>query len=417
MVAYTRDDHVAVQPFTRQPDGEEVVIGLRERNVFLALPPEAVEILDQLASGLCVGEAQAAFAAAHGVTPDVGDLLSHLEAKGFVSRRGEEPAPERAGATRQAAAPAPGAPAVRYHLANIPEATARAFFAPAHLPIFLLVVASALAAVVADPSLLPGPQSLFFTTDRTLKFLVVTGLAYLTTYVHELFHLFAARAVGVRSRIGISNRLWVLVAETDLTGLWAAPAAKRYLPILAGPLSDLGSAALLVLVLYLRDARRLSLPGGLVDVLRAMIFVYLMRIVWQFFFFVRTDVYFLLVNFFRCKNLMGDTRAMVLNLLAKVLPWLRVTDQAHIPARERRVIAAYSVLWAAGQVLAFASLFWFLLPLLHSYFVNLSAALDRGYAANPYDFTDALTVNLVNALPLVAGLVLWLHSLWRRRST
>jgi hypothetical protein len=53
---YTRDSIVAVRSFTRQREGEEVVIGSPETGVFLAVPPEAVEFLDLLALGKSLGE-------------------------------------------------------------------------------------------------------------------------------------------------------------------------------------------------------------------------------------------------------------------------------------------------------------------------------------------------------------------------
>ena len=67
----------------------------------------------------------------------------------------------------------------------------------------------------------------------------MTIFTYGGIFVHELAHLIAARAVGVNSRMGISHRLWYLVAETDLTGLWSVTRNQRYLPMLAGMIVDL----------------------------------------------------------------------------------------------------------------------------------------------------------------------------------
>jgi hypothetical protein len=50
--------------------------------------------------------------------------------------------------------------------------------------------------------------------------LLVMVIGYATVFLHEMAHLVAARgAVGVSSRLGISHRLWYLVAETDMTGV------------------------------------------------------------------------------------------------------------------------------------------------------------------------------------------------------
>ena len=55
---YAPSSQVAVYPFTRQPEGEEIVIGRTDTGVFLSLPREAVEILDWLREGRTVAPAE-----------------------------------------------------------------------------------------------------------------------------------------------------------------------------------------------------------------------------------------------------------------------------------------------------------------------------------------------------------------------
>jgi hypothetical protein len=50
-----------------------------------------------------------------------------------------------------------------------------------------------------------------------------------------------------------------------------------------------------------------------------------MRILWQFFLFVRTDLYFVAVTYLNCKNLLIDTRAFLRNQLARHLTGPSVT--------------------------------------------------------------------------------------------
>src|SRR5579872_6394306 len=81
---YRLDSVVGVRPFTRQRDGEEVVIGVPDKGVFLALPPEAVDLLDQFAAGKTVGEVADFYREATGETPDLEDFLSVLESHGLI---------------------------------------------------------------------------------------------------------------------------------------------------------------------------------------------------------------------------------------------------------------------------------------------------------------------------------------------
>jgi hypothetical protein len=233
-------------------------------------------------------------------------------------------------------------------------------------------------------------------------------------------HLLAARAVGVGSRLGISHRLWTLVAETDMSGLWGVPRNRRYLPLLAGPLVDAASASLLILTLFAQHRGWLSVPGGLARLLPAMLLVYLLSLLWQCFFFVRTDFYYAIANFFNCKSLLGDTEAFLRNRLASAVPFLRVVDQSHIPEREMRVVRAYTFVWIVGRLLALSALVFIHVPLVINYFALVSATLSAGYHASARIYLDTLVMATLAVLPVLAGLWLWLRSLarswWKVRS-
>lgn len=408
---YCKSDLIEVQPFTRQQEGEEVVIGLPAENVFLSLPAEALEILDSLARGKTVGEAQEEFARAHGVEPDVDDLLQSLEQRGFVRRHASDssgrslaPRADR-GADRR----------VRYHFAGIPESTAKSYFSPFLIALYFTIIAAALAAAIAHPSLIPDRSSVVFTEHRTAKLVILSLVTYGTIFLHELAHLLAARARGVKSRIGISNRLWFLVAETDMTGLWAVPSRQRYLPMLAGPLLDSLSAALLFLVLFAQSKGAFTLAPAMEQLIKAMIFIYFFRLLWQCYFFMRTDFYFVFTTFFGCKNLMKDTSDFILGLFLRAVGSQKRIDQTHIPLRERRVVRLYSVLWLFGRGVAFYSLFFIVLPVLFRYLNGTRLALLRGWAGNHYQFLDSVMVGALNLMPLIIGLSLWITSLLRRR--
>lgn len=410
-MAYTQDDLVEVYPFTRQQDGDEVIIGRTDTGVFLALPADAIELLDNLARGKRVREVQEEFERVHGITPDLPDLLDFLDMKGLVKRHVEGTLAFSPGQGRTAQPTSN----IRYHFAYIPEALARRFFGPTALFLYLVLISGAITILTLHPSLLPGSSSLYFSNHRTVKILILSVLVWVTLFIHEFFHLLAARAEGVNSRIGLSHRLWVLVAETDLTGLWAVPRSKRYLPMLAGPISDCVSSSLLVFLLFAYEREIISVPADLIDITRAMFFVYMMRLLWQCFFFVRTDFYYVFSTFFGCKNLMGDTQTWLRNLTARLFKSAQATDQTHIPLRERRVIQAYSVLWVLGRGLAFSTLFLVTIPVLLRYLNAMAASLYAGYNSNPYKFIDTLIVSLASLVPLVTGLGMWLTGLIRRR--
>lgn len=386
MGRYEAGTQVVVLPFVRQPDGEEVVIGRPEAGSFLALPPDAVAILDDLAAGLTVGGAQERYRERHGELPDLAEFLELLEEKGFVfpfgaSARGTSPSVSR------------------YHFAQFPQPLARLLFSPPVLAAGGALMLLAVVLTVLDPSLLPGSGALVFDRQFTAPALGLFLTSYFMVFLHEMAHLVAARAYGVNSRLGVSHRLWMLVAETDLTGIWALPPRQRYLPLLAGPFLDGIIAAVLVVVL-----RWGALQPGAYQICRALLFLYLLQLLWQCYCFLRTDLYYLIANRFRCKNLMGDTEA-----------FLRRRDLSHVPAAELPVIRWYAVVYVLGRLLAIGTFVFLLLPVVWTYFAAVFAVLKAGFRADPEQFVDAALMGGIVLAHRGAGLWLWVRSLLERR--
>lgn len=410
---YAPSTRVSVYPFTRQPEGEEIVIGRTDTGVFLALPREAVEILDWLREGKTISEAQEMHQERYGAIPDVEDLLTFLQTKGFVRpQTSGVPSPSRAAANEGLAVPA--GPGVRYHFVNIPVSLAGKLFGRTALTICAAIFSLAVAAVALDHSLLPHRQALIFSQHRTLKTLALILIGYTTVFIHEMGHLLAARAVGVSSRLGISSRMWVLVAETDMTGLWSVPKRQRYLPMLAGPLIDVVSASLISIALFGQHRGWIALPSVVVQLSRAMVFVYMMRLLWQCFFFVRTDFYYVIATFCGCKSLMKDTQVYLGNQRRRLFSSQPPIDQSHIPQSERRVIRSYAWVWLFGRGLALWSLFAITLPVAGQYLRSSFETMLAGFSQGSYAFFDALFILVFYLFPLGLGMSLWIRGMVRQ---
>jgi hypothetical protein len=402
---FKRNSFVSVRPFTRQHDGEEVVIGNRETGVFLAVPPVAIQFLDQLAAGKTVGEVSDLHREATGEILDLEDFLGFLETKGLVEPHGVTGTnSERKTTTLREPA---------YHFSGFPQKLAQRLFSRPVLACVALLVALAFVMVLRDHSLMPVPADWVFSSHRALGLSALTVIAYASIFLHEMAHLVAARALGVNSRMGISHRLWFLVVETDLTGLWSVGRKQRYLPMLAGMLFDTVLTALIILALFAGQQRLFLLSPFTEHLLRATAFTNLMRILWEFFLFTRTDVYFVAATFLNCKNLLNDTDVYLRNQVARFSRRATLVDQSGIPPRERRAIRSYAVLYLAGRAWAFGSLFLVTIPFFRSYWGSLLGAFHAGYSANPADFADAVLASLYFLIPTTAGFVLWGRTLIR----
>lgn len=416
MSRYQRETQVMVFPFTRQIEGDEVVIGRTDTATFLALPADAVEVLDLLAEGTTVGEVQDRFADETGQVPEMEDFLTALESSGFVAPRSDTVAVDAMASASAGNGSSPRA-AVRYHFTSLSPGFCRRLVGRSALLVYAAIVAASVGVLVADPSLLPGPRALVFPQNTTLMLLAVAALTYTIVFLHELGHVVATRAAGVPSRLGISHRLWVLVAEADLTGLWSVERRQRYLPFLAGPLVDLVVGASLLLTLAAHHLGALAMPAPVLTLVRAMVFVELMALGWQCFFFVRTDLYYVIATAFGCKNLLGDTETWLRNRLARWIPRLEPVDQSALPSHELRAIRAYAVVWLVGRAVALAFLALVTLPLAVAYAKGIGASLGAGIQGRPYPFTDALVAGLLMLAPLSVGFTLWIRSLVAARQT
>jgi hypothetical protein len=170
-------------------------------------------------------------------------------------------------------------------------------------------------------------------------------------------------------------------------------------------------ASILVLLLYAHIRGALSLPEPISELVRAMVFVEMLALLWQCFFFVRTDFYYVIATVSGCKNLLGDTEVWLRNRLARWLPGLNPVDQSALPEHELRTIRAYAAVWLVGRTAALALFFLVTIPVVLGYVESVGATLVRGVQGHPYPFIDALVAALLVLLPLTAGLALWIRSL------
>jgi len=388
---------VIVPPFSEHVDGDDVIIANPARGVFLAVPPEAAVLLRLLASGQTVAEAGAAYAAQYGQPADIADFVESLTAAGFLDAPPAAPVGTR-----------------RYHFASIPVGTARRLWSRPALAVCGALIGLGLLACASEPAIVPSPAALVFDPDHLGLSLVLIALALGAVFVHELAHLLAARAAGVPARLGIGTRLWELVAETDMTGIWLASRRQRCLAFVAGMLADLTLAALLALLLLAHQRAWLGLDLNLVLLARALLFVQLTRLLWELYIFVPTDVYYVLATLTGCRNLMGDTQAWLLNWCWRLVRRPQRIDQSGVPARELRVVRIFAWVWLVGRGLAFASLFFITLPVLAAYLAMLGRGL--GGDANPLrPLLEGPALPLLAVGVQLAGIVLWLRGLLRAR--
>jgi putative peptide zinc metalloprotease protein len=338
---------------TRPEDDGSVVVGRADIGDFVALPELGATIIRELSGGARIGDVEQALLK-QGVEMDVAGFVAQLSGLGFV-RAGD-------------GIPDPAAPPARP--GTLPRLRARhvrwLFTRPAYAA-YLLTLAAAVTALVLQPRVRPHYGDIFFSGSTSAVLAGTTGLFLVIVALHEFAHLASARASGVPARISFGTRLYSLVAQTDVSGMWAAARAERLRTYLAGMGLDLVLASVLILARAADPGQ--AWPGR---VMAAAVVMLIVGVAGQFQLFMRTDMYFVAADLLRARNLFEDSAVQLVHLLRVAVRRAPGTHPlAGLPRREHRVVKAYGLVMVAGTAAALAVFAVYLLP-------ALVVLLDRG---------------------------------------
>jgi hypothetical protein len=292
------DEPIRLHPLTYLAEGDDVTVGRADIDSYGVFPPDGAELVRRLEEGRSPNEAAAWYEKEYGEAVDVAEFLEVLGELDLLVPYGED------AATAQV---------VGYQRLGL------ALFSPYAWVAYGLVVAAAITEMVRDNRLVPRYQHLFFTRSSLTVLTLGIVLGQVPwMLLHESFHALAGRRLGLNSKLSIGRRFYYVVFVTSLDGLVAVPRRKRYLPMLAGMVSDVLATSILTL-----GAAALASSGGVGAVacrlLLSMAFGVVMRLAWQFYFFLRTDLYFLATTVLGCNDLQGAARGYLANRVNTLL--------------------------------------------------------------------------------------------------
>jgi hypothetical protein len=367
------------------PEGDEVVVGRRDIDSYGVFPPDGAALVRELDAGRSVLDAERWYEATYGEKVDIDGLVAVLADLQFLRGDDEPLAGER--------------PPVGW------QRLGRAVFSPLASVWYLAVVVAAIAVVVNQPSLAPRPSNVFFTTSFVaVELTIVFGQLPLSA-IHELAHLLAGRRLGLASRIRLSNRFYFVVFETTLDGLVGVPRRQRYLPMLAGLGADVVAMASLTVAAALTHGDGGSLVSG---VCLALAFSTLPRIVWQFYFFLQTDIYFLAATVLGCIDLHGTSRQWLANRLNRIRGRNdRLVDESTWHPQDRRVARWYGPLMVAGYTAAVVMAVFVAVPLAWHLFGGAARALWSDDSPSTDLWDASVLLILSSAHVALAGYLAW----------
>jgi putative peptide zinc metalloprotease protein len=370
-----------------RPEGNGWVIGRVETGQFVSVPAVARRAIELLEEGHRVGEVAALLCRETGTRLAVGEFVAELDELGFLAAVDDEP---RTDPVR----PGPSLPWLR----------------PAHVRWVLhpsLAWAAAAAALTVagllatHPALVPTYRVLVWSRYAGLVIVVNAAIAWAWVALHELGHLATARAAGVPARFTLGIRLQFLVAQTDVSGVWAAPRRIRMTVYMAGMTVNMCGALTCLLILVL------AAPHGLAHRLLAVAMAEaLLALPAQFMVFMRTDLYFVLQDLTGCANLYTDGIAY-LRYRVRSRGGEQADPSLGYPSRQRSAVRWYSVVLVAGTAACLGIGSAVSVPALIALLAHAISEITQG---NRLIRLDGLA-----ALAVLAGFqLLWANRWWHR---
>ncbi|MGE7388176.1 hypothetical protein ACQKM2_22165 [Streptomyces sp. NPDC004126] len=357
-----------------RPHGREWLVGRQDTGTAIALPPEGLDALLLLDAGCPPDEARAALRHATGRDLDVRAFAEGLGAAGLADAVGDHRYEHRP---------------VRESLPAVRRRHLRWTLHPALHGVLLLLALCGPVVALAEPDARPPWSDLLAPRYGVVTLAVQAVTTWTLILLHELAHLFTARAVGVRGRLGLGTRLQFLVAQTEVSGIWLKGRRERLTVYLSGLVLDAAIAGACLI------ARAAGADHPLLSVV-VLTLTYSSAV--QCLVFMRTDLYYVLQDLSGSHNLYAEATA----LLRRFPP----AGRRHAGARLG--VHAYALLVAIGS----AACVVFGLAMLHEVTLPLAGRSMEAVVGGrtPAERADGLATLLV--LLSIQGL--WARTWWRK---
>lgn len=398
-LAVTGESTVQVRPLGYRCERGCWTVGSLETGEAVELPEIAVTVLRALEEGNSLDESAVLAARAHGEQPDVRSFVEELSELGFVRLAGREQAEPPDHHTRGLSLPwlAPGHVSWAFRLASMAAIAA------------FIVVAFGLA--IAEGRVGLGYREFFVSGYPGVSVAWSIGVVTVITFLHEFWHLAAARAAGIPARISLSTRLIFLTAQTAAPLMWLAPRRARLCFYLAGMTWDLLLAAGCALVAT--GCRSGTLPAAMAS---SAILILLLGVLFEFACCLRTDLYLVLQELLRCRNLFEDARTYAAYRIRRLRACAEGQEPLadptlELPDRERRPVQIYSLFLVVGSAVLVALWAAYGLPITIMLWVR---AAQEVLSAQPWRVLDGLATLIIEGGVQVL-LVRLLVLRWKRR--
>ncbi|WP_442597919.1 hypothetical protein [Neobacillus sp. D3-1R] len=245
--------------------------------------------------------------------------------------------------------------------------------------------------LIFDPSLFPHYTDLFIFDSMTINMILWFIIGGVLILAHEYGHILAIRAHGFPTKLGISHRLFFIVLETDLSLAWKLPPKKRYPLYLAGLSFD----NLILFLALFTEVLFPNAPSVLLAILKFIVLDVVLRMVYQFCIYIKTDIYYVIENMTGCYNLMESTISYLKN----------VKNQSIFIKEEKGIILLYGILYILGTVISLSLFVLYYIPQLIVFVLHIFPGMKEPIIS--FSFWDSFLVIVQMLIALSVLILSW----------
>jgi len=285
----------------------------------------------------------------------------------------------------------------------IPPKFGQLFFNKFTYTVYVCLFVFNLVLFINHPSLFPHHKDIFVFDIMVLNVILWMTFTFILVLIHELGHVLAMRAHNLPTKVEVSHRLFFVVLETDMSSVWKLAPKDRNILFLSGLCFD-------TVLLFIALISQLMFPNitGITDgLMNLAIFDIVMRIIFQFCFYMKTDLYYVFENLSGCYNLMENAQQKIRNQFS----FLKSKKGEEIVfLDEKKIVFLYSIFYFLGVAITIFLFFKYYIP--EIIFAGKRLLPGFGHKPTSLAFWDAA----VFSLQVGIFLLLLLYS-WRKKYT
>ncbi len=375
---YVFDDNSKIQFFRLIKREEEnyYIVGRKETEIYITTDKIGFLIISLLEKNCKIKEVKNEVKKKHG-NFNVDNFVSYLLLQGFIETINRKKLRERIKKVKT--------------ILNFvdPKSIQWVFSRPMYL-LYILIFLSSLSILITNPNYFPIKQDYFVSDKFAILLPIIIVISWILLFLHEFMHFIAAKSYKLPTQLGLSNRLFFLVATTDITNIYSLKREKRYRIILAGIFTDVIIFSLSIILLYLNGIGILNFNIIVDKILKFVTFSEFLGILWQFLFFMKTDIYYAFENFVKVYNLNDKAENLIRNGFYRL--FIKNHHLAYFETKkERKIVNFYALLFLSGIFLLLFNFLYYYLPITLSLIKAAWFNIWQGLSTNNYNiFYDGM---------------------------